>query len=310
MGIPDFQTIMLPFVKTLDDGQTWTMKDLTERLAIHFNLSDSERHELLPSGQQTIFSNRVAWAKSHLKNAGLITNPNRGKVTIADVGRQTLQQNPTTINCKVLKQFSSYLKFIGVVPSDESVMVTSSTDETAMEGIKTPLELIESSFQTLRKETEEELLSKLRTCSPAFFERVVVQLLRAMGYGGVTGEGSVTGQSGDGGIDGIIKEDKLGLDVVCIQAKRYSDSTVGRPIVQQFVGSMDFVQANKGVILTTSQFSAEAYDFIRRIVGKKVVLIDGQKVAGLMLDHDVGVSRSKIYELKEVSNDFFDEDEG
>ncbi|MFN9986683.1 MAG: restriction endonuclease [Pirellula sp.] len=179
-----------------------------------------------------------------------------------------------------------------------------------MEGIQTPLELIESSFQTLRKETEEELLSKLKACSPAFFERVVVQLLRAMGYGGVTGDGSVTGQSGDGGIDGIIKEDKLGLDVVCIQAKRYADSTVGRPIVQQFVGSMDFVQANKGVILTTSQFSAEAYEFVGKIVGKKVVLIDGQKVAGLMLDHNVGVTRSKMYELKEVSNDYFDEDDG
>lgn len=310
MAIPDFQTIMLPFVQALNDGQTWTMKELTERLAIHFNLSDSERHELLPSGSQTVFSNRVAWAKSHLKHAGLIANPSRGKVTIAEVGRQILQQNPEAINCKLLKQFPSYLKFIGAVTSGDSINETPTTDETVMESIQTPLELIESSFQTLRKETEEELLTKLKTCSPAFFERVVVQLLRAMGYGGVTGEGSVTGQSGDGGIDGIIKEDKLGLDVVCIQAKRYSDSTVGRPIVQQFVGSMDFVQANKGVILTTSQFSAEAYNFVQKIVGKKVVLIDGQKVAGLMLDHNVGVSRSKIYELKEVSNDFFDEDEG
>jgi restriction system protein len=310
MAIPDFQTIMLPFVQTLGDGQTWTMKELTERLAIHFNLTDSERHELLPSGSQTVFSNRVAWAKSHLKNAGLIANPIRGKVTIAEVGRQILQENPGTINCKFLKQFPSYLKFINAVPTGDSLTETSSTDEIVIEGSQTPLELIESSFQTLRKETEEELLSKLKTCSPSFFERVVVQLLRAMGYGGVTGDGSVTGQSGDGGIDGIIKEDKLGLDVVCIQAKRYSDSTVGRPIVQQFVGSMDFVQANKGVILTTSQFSTEAYEFVQKIVGKKVVLIDGQKVAGLMLDHNVGVSRSKIYEHKEVSNDFFDEDEG
>jgi restriction system protein len=310
MTIPDFQTIMLPFVQALNDGQVWMMKELTERLASQFDLTDSERHELLPSGSQTVFSNRVAWAKSHLKHAGLIANPIRGKVTIAEVGRQILQQNPGTINCKFLKQFPSYLKFIGATPSSDSITETSTTDETVMEGIQTPLELIESSFQTLRKETEEELLSKLKACSPAFFERVVVQLLRAMGYGGVTGDGSVTGQSGDGGIDGIIKEDKLGLDVVCIQAKRYADSTVGRPIVQQFVGSMDFVQANKGVILTTSQFSAEAYEFVGKIVGKKVVLIDGQKVAGLMLDHNVGVTRSKMYELKEVSNDYFDEDDG
>jgi restriction system protein len=311
MAIPDFQTIMLPFLQTLTDGQTWAMKDLTERLTFHFNLTEAERHELLPSGQQSIFSNRVAWAKSHLKNAVLIANPIRGKVTIAEAGRQVLQQNPFAINCKLLKQFPSYLKFIGAMPSTESSSLpTSGGYESLIEGTKTPLELIESSFQTLRKETEEELLAKLKACSPAFFERVVVQLLRAMGYGGVTGEGSVTGQSGDGGIDGIIKEDKLGLDVVCIQAKRYADLTVGRPTVQQFVGSMDFVQANKGVILTTSQFSAEAHEFVSKIVGKKVVLIDGQKVAGLMLDHNVGITRSKIYELKEVSNDFFDEDEG
>lgn len=310
MANPDFQTIMLPFLQTLANGQILAVKELTELLAIHFKLTDSDRHELLPSGQQTIFSNRVAWAKSHLKNAGLIASPGWGKVTIAEAGLQTLRQNPVKINCKFLKQFPSYLKFIGAVPSTESVLNPSPIDDAALEGIKTPLELIESSFQSLQKETEEELLSRLKACSPSFFERVVVQLLRAMGYGGVTGDGSVTGKSGDGGIDGIIKEDKLGLDVVCIQAKRYADATVGRPIVQQFVGSMDFAQANKGVILTTSQFSSEAYDFVQRIVGKKVVLIDGQKVAGLMLDHNVGVSRTKVYELKDVSNDFFDADEG
>ena len=312
MTIPDFQTIMLPFMKTLENGQLWAIRDLTESLAIHFNLTDSERHELLPSGQQTIFSNRVAWAKSHMKNAGLINNPSRGKLIISDVGRQVLQQNPIAINCKFLRQFPSYLRFIGALPTDgkPADSITAEEEEVEIENSKTPLELIESSFEALRKVTSEDLLTRLKTCSPAFFERVVVLLLRAMGYGGVTGDGSVTGQSGDGGIDGIIKEDKLGLDVVCIQAKRYSDTTVGRPTVQQFVGSMDFVQANKGVILTTSQFSKEAYDFVGRIVGKKVVLIDGQKVADLMLEHNVGVTRTKIYEHKEVSNDFFDEDEG
>jgi len=311
MAIPDFQTIMLPLMQVLNDEQTWATKDLTERLALQFNLSDAERHQLLPSGQQAIFTNRVAWAKSHLKNAGLILNPSRGKVAISESGLQILQQNPPTINCKFLKQFPSYLKFIGAVQSEEgSLGITITDDEVSVENTKTPLELIESSFESLRKATAEELLTRLKTCSPAFFERVVVLLLRAMGYGGVTGDGSVTGKSGDGGIDGIIKEDKLGLDVVCIQAKRYSDSSVGRPIVQQFVGSMDFVQANKGVILTTSQFSKDAYEFINRIVGKKIVLIDGQKIADFMIEHNVGTTRTKVYEHKEVSNDFFDEDEG
>jgi restriction system protein len=151
---------------------------------------------------------------------------------------------------------------------------------------------------------------KLRACSPGFFEKIVVKLLQAMGYGGVTGEALVTGRSGDAGIDGIIKEDKLGLDVVCIQAKRWENATVGRPVIQGFVGSMDFVRARKGVILTTSQFSRDAIEFVDRIEGKKVVLIDGPRLADLMIDHNVGVLPTKSYELKEVSNDFFDEDEG
>lgn len=313
MAIPDFQSIMLPFMQVLSDEKTWTPKELTEQLAVHFNLSEAERHQLLPSGQQAIFTNRVAWAKTHLKNAGLILNPSRGKVNIAEAGLKILNQKPTIINCKVLKQFPSYLKFIGASKSDDDTTdadASTATDEGEAENTKTPLELIESSFESLHNATAEELLTKLKTCSPAFFERVVVLLLRAMGYGGVTGDGSVTGKSGDGGIDGIIKEDKLGLDVVCIQAKRYSDSTVGRPTVQQFVGSMDFVQANKGVILTTSQFSKDAHEFVDRIVGKKIVLIDGPKLADFMIEHNVGITKTKIYELKEVSNDFFDEDEG
>ena len=278
---------------------------LPEALAVRFGLTDEERQELLPSGQQTLFSNRVAWAKSHMKNAGLILNPTRGKVSISDAGRKVLQQKPATINCKFLKQFPPYLTFIGQAPGQGN----EGKDETVLESTQTPLELLDASFNTLRKATVEELLAKLKTCSPGFFEHVVVRLLRAMGYGGVAGDASVTGKSGDGGIDGIIKEDKLGLDVVCIQAKRW-DGSVGRPVIQGFVGSMDYVRAKKGVILTTSQFTKDALDFVDRIEGKKVVLIDGPKLADLMIEHNVGVNPTKLYELKEVSNDFFDEDEG
>jgi restriction system protein len=307
MPIPDFQTIMLPFLQLLADDKTRTVKDVTEGLANHFNLSDQERHELLPSGMQSLFSNRVAWAKSHLKHAGLISSPSRGMVSISDPGKSLLKTNPSSIHCKFLKQYPSYLKFIGASSSqgDDKPNVDPSPDLT-----QTPLELIETSLETLRKSTEDDLLSKLKTCSPAFFERTVVQLLRAMGYGGINGEGSVTGKPGDGGIDGVIKEDKLGLDIVCIQAKRYQEITVGRPEVQKFIGGMDFVQASKGVMITTAQFSKEAYDFIGKIVGKKVVLIDGEKVAALMVEHNIGVVRTKLYEVKELSNDFFDEDDG
>ena len=309
MPIPDFQTIMLPFMQVLADGKTKSVKEVASSLAIQFKLTDEERHVLLPSGQQSLFSNRVGWAKSHLKNAGLITNPTRGNVVISDAGFAVLKANPEFINCKFLKKFPSYLKFIGAIDSsDIDSDGKQSGDE--LSASKTPLELIESSLETLRKATEEELLTKLKNCGPEFFELIVVQLLRAMGYGGINGEGNVTGKPGDGGIDGVIKEDKLGLDIVCIQAKRYTEATIGRPEVQKFVGGMDFVQANKGVMITTSQFSKDAHEFLSKIVGKKVVLIDGAKVASLTREYNIGVVRTKLYEVKEVSNDFFDEDNG
>lgn len=307
MPIPDFQSIMLPLLEVLSDGSEWRMRDVTEGLATRFDLTPAERAEMLPSGQQTLFSNRVAWAKTHLKAAGLLLNPNRGKVTLGDEGRRVLAARPEAINCRFLRQYASYLELVGRSRSDEEN--EQDVVEQGVESEQTPLELIDESFQALRRATVDELLVKVRECSPGFFEKVVVKLLQAMGYGGISGEALVTGRSGDAGIDGIIKEDKLGLDVVCIQAKRW-EGTVGRPVIQGFVGSMDFVRARKGVILTTSQFSRDAVDFVDRIEGKKVVLIDGPQLADLMFDHNVGVLPTKSYELKEVSNDFFDEDGG
>lgn len=282
------------------------MRDVTETLASRFHLTSQEQEEMLPSGQQTLFSNRVGWAKTHLKGAGLISNPTRGKVSLSEEGRRVLATSPQSINCRFLRQYPSYIELVGRPRADEGP-ANAITPEADTE--QTPLELMDKSFQALRRATVDELLLKLRECSPQFFEKVVVRLLEAMGYGGVAGEALVTGRSGDAGIDGIIKEDKLGLDVVCIQAKRW-EGTVGRPVIQGFVGSMDFVRARKGVILTTSQFSRDAIDFVDRIEGKKVVLIDGPQLADLMIDHNVGVLPTKAYELKEVSNDFFDEDEG
>jgi restriction system protein len=305
VAVPDFQSVMLPLLETLQDGKEHTMREITEQLALRFKLTEVDRQEHLPSGPQSLFYNRVAWAKTHLKNAGLIDNPLRGKIRISEQGRKVLLQKPLSINCKFLKQFPAYRDFIRPAPDQDG----DGEDETVIESTQTPFELLDSSFNALRKATSEELLVRLKTCSPAFFEHVVIRLLRAMGYGGVTGEASVTGKSGDGGIDGIIKEDKLGLGVVCIQAKRW-DGSVGRPIIQGFVGSMDYIRGKKGVILTTSQFTKDAIDFVDRIEGKKVVLIDGPKLANLMIEHNVGVTQTKIYELKEVSNDFFDEDEG
>jgi restriction system protein len=307
MAIPDFQSVMLPLVKVLGDGQERTMREVTDLLAQSFQLTDQEREERLPSGQQSVFSNRVAWAKSHLKAAGLLENPLRGRVRIVDLGRKVLAENPPAINVRFLMQFPAYCEFIGKSQTTEEPEVTGS-DLAPIEERRTPLELIDAACQSLRQATAEDLLSKLKDCSPPFFESVVVRLLMAMGYGGVAGQGTVTGKSGDGGIDGVIKQDKLGLDVVCIQAKRW-DGPVGRPVVQGFVGSMDYIRAKKGVILTTSTFTKDAVDFIERIEGKKVVLIDGDQLADFMIDHGLGVTTTKTYEIKEVSNDFFDESE-
>jgi restriction system protein len=306
MPVPDFQSIMLPFLQTLEDGAERSMREMGDLLAAKFSLTDSELQELLPSGQATLFSNRVAWAKTHLKNAGLVDNPNRGRVRISELGRSVLAQAPATVNMNFLRQYESYQRFTGQIKESEddstdTIGITPALDD------RTPLELFESSYAKLRAALAEELLAKLIECSPQFFERIVVKLLHAMGYGGQFGEGRVTNYSHDGGIDGVISEDKLGLDVVCIQAKRWQ-GTVSRPTVQSFVGSMDLIRAKKGVVITTSDFSRDAYEFVDRIEGKRVVLMNGKQLAQFMIDHNVGVSVTGTYNIKEVSNDFFEED--
>lgn len=305
MAVPDFQSVMLPFLEVLQDGQERTMRDVTELLATRFKLTDQERQELLPSGQQTVFSNRVAWAKTHLKHAGLIDNPARGKVRIADAGRNVLAQRPAAVNCRFLKQFPSYLAFIGQTPSRQD----DAADDGVLESTKTPEESLAESYQAVRNALADEVLDRVKSCSPPFFERLVVELLVAMGYGGSLADaGQAVGRSGDGGIDGIIKEDKLGLDVVCIQAKRW-DRTVGRPEVQAFAGSMEGFRARKGVLLTTSAFSKEAEEYVTRIE-RKIVLIDGQRLAQLMIDHDVGVATARAYVVKKLDHDYFEEEAG
>lgn len=305
MAVPDFQSVMLPFLETLQDGQERTMREVTDALATRFHLTEEERQEHLPSGPQPLFYNRVAWAKTHLKNAGLIDNTVRGKVSLAEAGRKVLLQKPATINCRFLKQFPRYLKFIGQSPTSEG----DGKDETVLEGTQTPEESLAASYLALRNALADEVLDRVRSCSPAFFERLVVELLVAMGYGGSrTDAGQAVGRSGDGGIDGIIKEDKLGLDVVCIQAKRW-EKTVGRPEVQAFAGSMEGFRARKGVMLTTSAFSKEAQEYVAR-VERKIVLVDGRQLAQLMIDHDIGVATARAYVVKKLDQDYFEEEVG
>ncbi len=294
---------MLPLLELVADGKDHLMKDVTRGVTSRFELSEDERRQLLPSGQQTIISNRVAWAKAHMKMAGLLENPVRGYIRISTAGRELLDKKPARIDLRVLRQYPLYLEF---------VKKSQTSDQTGDEnhGIepKTPKEVIDSAYNTLRAALAKELLEKVRASSPQFFEEVVIRLLVAMGYGGsLTDAGQRIGRSGDGGVDGIIKEDRLGLDVVCIQAKRW-ENTVGRPVVQAFVGSMEMYRARKGVLLTTSSFSADAQDYVNRIESKKVVLIDGETLSDLMIDYNIGVSVAETYLVKKVDFDFFNEE--
>lgn len=303
MPIPDYQTIMLPILDIVSDGQPHFMRDVTNQIADKFGLSEEERQQRLQSGQETVINNRVGWSRSHLKMAGLLEIPTRGYIRITSLGKNVLDQKPDRIDQKFLRQYPSYLDFTN---RSRSVEKSDGGDE---ENSQTPKELMDAAYEILRNALAKELLEKVMGASPRFFEETVVKLLVAMGYGGTLADaGQRIGGTGDGGIDGIIKEDKLGLDVVCIQAKRWQGS-VGRPVVQGFVGSMDYHRARKGVLITTSSFTADGRDYVQRIEGKKVVLIDGVMLTELMMDYNVGVQVADTYQVKRMDHDFFNEEE-
>jgi restriction system protein len=303
--IPDYQSIMLPLLKQLADQKEHSISDLTEALAIEFQLTEDERRALLGSGAQTIFHNRVGWAKTYLKKAGLLNNPRRAVVKITPRGIDTLGKNLNAINVTYLKQFPEFVEFQSVKKTD-SDSVGEVSDEAASE---TPEEILDRAYRNIRETLAQELITKVLTLSPAFFERLVVELLVKMGYGGsIQDAGKAIGKSGDGGIDGTIKEDKLGLDIIYIQAKRWNrDNTVGRPEIQKFVGALAGQGAKKGVFITTSSFTKEALDYTPRNE-TKVVLIDGEQLAQLMIDYNLGVTSLISYEVKRIDSDYFDEE--
>lgn len=307
MDLPDYQTFMLPLLKALLDGEIHRFRDLTHHLADEFQLSNTQREALLPSGQQTILANRIGWAKTYLKKAGLLEYPIRGSMRITQAGRNFLSSSPTIIDSATLQQFPGFLEF------KESKSTTESPEESkneteVIDSRQTPDELMDEAFQTLRRQLSENLLERLSTCSPSFFERVVVDLLVAMGYGGsIEDAGRRVGRSGDNGIDGIINEDRLGLDIVCLQAKRWQQK-VGRPEVQAFAGSMEGFRARKGVLITTSDFTIEAIEYVQRIE-RKIVLINGTQLAQHMIDFGIGVSATRSYIIKRIDSDYFDSEE-
>jgi restriction system protein len=304
MAIPDFQSLMLPLLITIADGQEHNRSEVHDILAKQFNLSDEDLHELLPSGRQEKFDNRVAWAKSYLKMAGLVETTSRGKFRITPRGADVLKNKPSRIDIKFLMQFPEFAATRNASRQPAPIVDDGTTEE---EHNQTPEELLESSYQNLRRTLAKDLLDRVKQASPRFFEMLVIDLLVAMGYGGSRKDaGEAVGQSGDGGIDGIIKEDKLGLDAIYIQAKRW-DSTVGRPLIQAFAGSLEGQRSRKGVFITTSQFSQEAKEYVNRIE-KKIVLIDGEQLAQLMIDNAIGVTEIANYVVKRIDQDYFSEE--
>jgi len=301
MSIPEFQSFMLPLLRFTADQQEHSLREAIENLAQTFQLSEQERKELLPSGQQAVFDNRVSWASTHLKKAGLLESPRRSFFKITQRGLDVLSQNPARIDNKFLERFPEFVEFRGGGKKDKEATLELAPDGNSHQ---TPEELLEYGYQKIRQDLAQEVLNRVKASSPSFFERLVVELLVKMGYGGSRKDaGEAVGKSGDEGIDGIIKEDRLGLDVIYIQAKKW-DGVVSRPEIQKFAGALQGQRAKKGIFLTTSSFSNEARDFASRI-DSKIVLIDGKQLAQLMIDNDVGVSKVSSYEIKKIDFDYF-----
>jgi restriction system protein len=301
--IPDYQSIMLPLLKRISDGEIYKFRNLIDILTEEFELTEEEQKELLPSGQQPIFDNRVGWANTYMKKAGLIKSEKRGYLQITEKGKQVINQNPNEINVKFLRQFPEFKEFTkvkrnGTTKAKEIKEIT--------EEEQTPEEMLEYAHQKLTNDLSQELIETIKGCSPRFFENLVIDLLLAMGYGGSRADaGKAIGKSSDGGIDGIIKEDKLGLDIIYVQAKRW-ENTVPTREIRDFAGALLAKKAKKGIFITTSEFPKSAIEYVNQIE-PKLILIDGNRLGELIIEFDVGVSTQRIYKVKRIDSDYFEE---
>ena len=303
MPIPDFQSVMRPILATVASGTPLTLSELRKRVAEGFKLSEEERSERLPSGKQTVINNRVGWARTYLNKAGLLSIPTKGMVQITERGQEALKHGPERITIRWLKQYPEFAEFHSASPADSSVLTLQSEPVEQA----TPDEQLAAAHQALTQSLADDLLAQVRAASPTFFEQLVVDLMIAMGYGGSRKEaGQATQQTNDDGIDGIIKEDKLGLDVIYLQAKRWS-YTVHRPEIDKFIGALTRQRARKGVLITTSDFSNGAREAAMSL-DIKVVLIDGLELARLMVENNLGCNVKQVYEVKQLDSDYFVED--
>ena len=312
MSVPDYQSLMRPLLAFGADGQEKNINAAIDALAVEFHLTPEDRELLLPSGKQTIFANRVHWARTYLDKAGALKRTRRSHFVVTDRGRDLLKQNPDRVDARTLRQFPEFLAFqtprVVRDPQAESSNQVKEQEPLVELSSATPEETIQSAEDTISASLRTQLLQRVLELSPALFERLVVDLIVAMGYGG--SRNSVVqklGKSGDEGIDGIVNEDPLGLDVVYVQAKRYaSDNTIGRERIQQFAGALVGQGASKGVFVTTSSFSRGATEYAFR-VPQKIILVDGKELTRLMMQYGVGVRTERTIELKRIDLDYFEE---
>lgn len=303
MPLPSYDQLMLPLLRLAGAGHADTLGTAEPLLVHEFQLTPEECSLRLPSGQQTVIRNRVGWASFHLMKAGLIVKPKRGQFVITDRGREVLQASPQKLDREYLSRFPEFMEFLA--GNVRNATTATPIGNSQQEGI-TPDEALQDAFRQLQEELASDMLSRLLQVTPEFFENTVVELLVAMGYGGSRQDaGERIGRSGDGGIDGIIKEDRLGLDTLYIQAKRWQ-GTVGRPEIQKFVGALHGQRARKGVFMTTGSFSADARDYVSQI-DVKVVLLDGMQIANLMINAGVGVTPVASYVVKRIDSDYFED---
>jgi restriction system protein len=304
MPIPDFQTLMLPVLQQFVDGKEHSTYESLDKLAKDFSLTDQELNEQIHSGKQGVFYNRLGWARTYLTKAGLLEMTRRSYYKITPRGKEVIKSNPERIDMKYLEQFPEYIAFRDREGTRRKSQGSEDHEEIRQTTSKTPEEMLDYAYQEIRDNLAQELLALVKKSPPAFFERLVVELLVNMGYGGSRRDAArAVGQSGDEGIDGIIDEDRLGLDTIYIQAKRW-DTVVGRPEIQKFVGALMGKRARKGIFITTSSFTGDAVNYVSNI-DSKVVLIDGKRLAEFMIDYDIGVTESAVYKLKRVDSDYF-----
>lgn len=297
-SVPTYEDVMLPLLRIAANRQIHKVRDIAKEVADYFNLSETLREDTLPDGRNRLV-HRLEWARTYLKKAGLLEYPSRGQFQITDRGLSVLNSKPERVDSKLLSQFPEFLEFKKPRGEESSASVEPSSYD--------PEESIENGYQALRIELESELLARVKQSTPEFFEHLVIDLLVKMGYGGSRKDAArAIGKSGDEGVDGVIDEDALGLDVIYIQAKRWTGTQVTRQHIQQFVGALQGKRAKKGIFITTSEFANTAREYVKHIENK-VVLIDGATLASLMFVNGVGVSEVKTFTLKKIDSDYFEE---